>query len=192
MRWDKAEYLALLRRVQTERRTTRETLQEAAGYAIQIVLCAAFLLWAYNLVGAQGVMWAIVSAILVVQPGIEQSISTSAIRIAANLVGGAVGFGVGVFCGTTAGPLLAALVITVFVCEILRLDLGVRTACVATLIVMTSSVGKVSTSSFERLTAVLIGCLVAILLQIVVGTLRHMFGSNAPRPSSQEPSKQGE
>ena len=185
MRWDKTEYLALLRRVQSERRTTLETLREAASYAVQIAICAGVLLGIYEWIGAPGVMWAIVSAILVVQPGIEESITTSAIRIAANVVGGTVGFGVGELFGTRAGPLVGALVVTVFVCEILRLDLGVRTACVATLIVMTSAVGKVSTSSFERLLAVMGGCVVAIVVQVAAEGLRRLVGKGRSSPSGE-------
>ena len=68
------------------------------------------------------------------------------------------------------------MVVTVFVCEILRLDLGVRTACVAALMVMTSPIGSVSSSSFERLTAVLGGCVVAVLVQLVGAGLRRLIG----------------
>ncbi len=182
MRFDKTEYLALLRRVQSERRTTRETLHEAALYALQVILCAILLLWGYSTFHAPSVMWAIVSAILVVQPGLEQSISTSAVRIAANLVGGAIGFAIGALLGTSAVPLLAALVITVFVCEILRLDLGLRTACVATLIVMTSPAGNISASSFERLSAVLIGCLTAVFIQLAMHLPRRLLSHPPAQP----------
>jgi uncharacterized membrane protein YgaE (UPF0421/DUF939 family) len=174
---DQNEALAFLRLVRAERRTTRQTLQLAFLYALQAILSSALLIVGYDLTHARALNWAIISAILVIQPGIEQSLAASAVRIAANLVGGLTGLAIGAFLGDGNPQLLFALLLTVAACELLRLDLGLRTACVATVIVMvTAPDGRVTTSALERLSAVIIGCLTALLVQLLAERLRRLTG----------------
>jgi uncharacterized membrane protein YgaE (UPF0421/DUF939 family) len=174
---------ALLRLIQSSRRTTRQTLAVATIFAVQAVICALVLTFAYARAHAAGAYWAIVSAVLVLQPGIEQSISASAIRIAANLIGAATGLAVGWAFGTGVWQVPLAMVIVCYICEFLRLDLGLRTACVSVVIVMLANEGRVTTTSLERVVAVLVGCVFAVVLQILfdrVGCwLRRRSGASA-------------
>jgi uncharacterized membrane protein YgaE (UPF0421/DUF939 family) len=172
---DQNEALAFLRLIRAERRTTRETFQTAILYALQVILTSLLLIAGYGLADSHALIWALVSAVLVIQPGIEQSLAASAIRIAANLVGGVIGLAIAQLLGLGHPQLLLAILLTVFACELLRLDLGLRTACVATIIVMTITIdGRVTTSAFERLSAVLIGCLTAVLVQFLIDRLRRL------------------
>jgi uncharacterized membrane protein YgaE (UPF0421/DUF939 family) len=180
--FDRNERLALSRIVLSQRKTNRESLQLACLYAVQVLISASLLLAGYHVTHAGGVLWALVSSILVLQPGIEQSIAASAVRIAANTVGGLIGFVVGATLGTGIPQMLLALVATVFASEFCRLDLGLRTACVATVIVMTTNDGRVVTSSTERFSAVLIGCVLAVIVQLVAEQARRAFGWNDPVP----------
>jgi uncharacterized membrane protein YgaE (UPF0421/DUF939 family) len=41
------------------------------------------LLWGYDLAGGQGAVWAIITAILILQPGLDSSLSASGVRIVA-------------------------------------------------------------------------------------------------------------
>ena len=174
---DQNEALAFLRLVRAERRTTRQTLQLAFLYALQAILSSALLIVGYELTHARALHWAIISAILVIQPGIEQSLAASAVRIAANLVGGLIGLAIGALLGDGHPQLLFSLLLTVAACELLRLDLGLRTACVATVIVMiTAPDGRVTTSALERLSAVIVGCLTALLVQLLADRLRRLTG----------------
>jgi uncharacterized membrane protein YgaE (UPF0421/DUF939 family) len=184
---DRNEVLALSRLVLAQRKTSRESLQLACLYTVQVLVTAAILLTGYHLAGAKGVLWALVSSVLVLQPGIEQSIAASAVRIAANTVGGLIGLLIGATLGTGVPQLLLALVTTVFASEFLRLDVGLRTACVATLIVMTTNDGRVLTSSPERLSAVLIGCLVAISVQLLIEKIRKALGWHSPHSPTAPP-----
>jgi uncharacterized membrane protein YgaE (UPF0421/DUF939 family) len=188
---DKNERAAFLRLIQSDRRSTTQTFLFASLWTLQALSSAALLISGYAAFHARGVYWAIVSAILVLQPGIEQSIAASAVRIAANIVGGAIAFAVGRFCGVGAWQLLLGLALTVICCEILRLDLGLRTACVAAVIVLTANDGQVTTSSLERLSAVLIGCFLAVGIQLIVEGLRRALTRAAPpaaaSPGASEP-----
>jgi len=94
------------------------------------------------------------------------------------------GFAIGEFFGTGPIPLPTAITATVIIAELLRLDLGLRTACVATVIVMTTSEGHVATSSIERHCGVLIGCLVAVMVQMLAEALRRILGWKNSRPKS--------
>lgn len=168
MRPEHFERPALLTLIQSPRRTTRQTLAVATMFAVQSVICTLILTFAYARAHSAGVYWAIVSAVLVLQPGIEQSISASAIRIAANLIGATTGLAIGWAFGTGVWQVPLAIVLVCFICEFLKLDLGLRTACVSVVIVMLANEGRVTTTSLERVAAVLAGCVVAVILQIVL------------------------
>jgi len=184
---DQNEALEFLRLIRAERRTTRQSFQAAILYALQVLLSCLLLIVGYQLAHAAALTWALVSAVLVIQPGIEQSLAASAVRIAANLVGGLIGLAIGQFIGLGYSEVLLAILLTVFVCELLRLDLGLRTACVAVIIVMTSIDGRVTTSAAERLSAVLVGCLTAVLVQFLIDHLRRLTNWTDPLLSFSKP-----
>jgi len=166
------------------RPTVRETAIFAALYIAQAVVCILALKGLYAAIGWLGVLWAMISAVLALQPGIAQSLATSVVRILANTVGAVVGYLVGRSLGNGLWQLLTALAVVVVVCEAARLDLALRTACVAVIIVLTTNDGRVGTSSFERFSAVLIGCGMAMLVQILTDLLRHAFFSESlPTPT---------
>ncbi len=182
---DRNERLAFARLILSQRTTNRQSLQLACIYTLQVLISGSILLLGYQWLHAKGVLWAMVSAILVLQPGIEQSVAASAVRIAANTVGGLIGVAIGESFGTGPAQILFALTVTIFVSELCRLDVGLRTACVATLIVMTANGGGavgVISSSFERFSAVLIGCLLAVAVQMGAEYVRRLFGWTNPPP----------
>lgn len=186
MRPEDFERPALLRQILAPRQTTRQTLAVATLFALQAVICTVVLSIAYRMAHVSAVTWAIVSAILVLQPGIQQSISASAVRILANLIGATVGFIVGRAFGPGAWQVPVALVIVAYVCEGLRLDLGLRTACVSVVIVMLANEGRVATSSVERLAAVLIGCAFAVVLQLLFDRARRWLGRATTAPPAHQ------
>jgi uncharacterized membrane protein YgaE (UPF0421/DUF939 family) len=165
------------------RPTVRETAIFAALYIAQATVCILALKVLYAAVGWLGVLWAMISAVLALQPGTAQSLATSVLRILANTVGAIVAYVVGRYLGNGLWQLLAALTLVVIVCESLRLDPALRTACVAVLIVLTANDGHVRTSSIERFSAVLIGCGTAMAVQVITDFLRHLlFSRTLPTP----------
>jgi hypothetical protein len=159
------------------RETMRESIILGAIYAAQAVICAALLSFGYERAQAPGLGWAIISAILVLQPGIQASVATSIARICANVVGAAVAVGVERWAGLGTWQLLVAILIVVFICEALRLDMGLRAACVSVVIVMTFRETRVVLTSVDRSISVIIGSALAVIVQVAGSRLKHwIFG----------------
>jgi uncharacterized membrane protein YccC len=153
--------------IKLPRPTMLETLELAALYAGQAVVCVLLLDWVYGHFGWSAAFWAVISAILALQPGWSQSVVTSVIRIIATLVGAGVALLVSWVHFHPELQLIVALVIVVFVCELLRLDTALRTACVSVVIVLTVNAGHILSTGEERFFATIIGCFSALLVQLV-------------------------
>ena len=166
-----AEAKALRETLKLSQPTLRETMLVAVLYAIQAVICVVLLKWLYSHENWNAVLWAIISAILALQPGLSQSVVTSIIRIAANTVGAAVALGASRINLHPELRLILALVVIVFTCELLRLNLALRTACVAAIIVLSTSEGHYFVSGTERFTATVMGCLMALVVQLLTDAL---------------------
>ena len=163
------------------RRTTLQSLTAALFFSTEVGVATASITGLYALVArshpkaAGGVTWAIVSAVLVLYPGITQSLAAALLRIAANLLGSGIGFLVGYFVGTDTPELILALIGTIVAGELLRMDLALRTACVAAVIVMSANEHHVGTSVVERLISVAVGCAAALVIQVAARPLRRFL-----------------
>jgi len=173
---DQNEHLALSRLLLGRPRTVRQALAAATLFAGQAVVCAVLLLWGYGYFKKPAGNWAIMSACLALQPGLVQSIGASLVRIAANVVGAIIGLAVGSLLGVGGWQLIVALVAVVFACQLLRLDLALRSACVTVIIILTFNHGNVLLTGLERSSAVIIGCSLAVIVQMVIEGLREWFG----------------
>ena len=170
------------------RPTLRATMAVAAVYALQATGCVVALYWGYDRTGYPGVTWAVVSAILALQPGLHQSVVTSVVRVLANTVGagvalavGHVGGRLGPVAGTVPAQVAVSIAVVVFACELLRLGQALRTACVAAVIVLSANhMGQLSSSAEERFAATVIGCGTALAAQVVT----DLVGRSLPRRSA--------
>jgi uncharacterized membrane protein YgaE (UPF0421/DUF939 family) len=184
-----SKYLA---RVQAPRRTTKQSLALAAVFAAEVLLAGVILFYSYAFFKANGYYWAFISAILVLQPGLEQSLTSALVRIVANILGAAIGLIVGTYLHVEVPQIFIAVIAVVFLCELFRLDLGLRSACVSVIIVMTNHTeGKLTTSSLERCIAVIAGCMLAVLLQLIIERLlaRLKLLPHLPDPPAPTPLK---
>ena len=147
--------------------------------ALEAAICCVVIISAYNYAHFAGAMWAVVSAVLVLQPAFEQSLSTALIRVVANLFGAAVGSFVTVSHGHSTEDICVALAVVIIVGERLRLDKGLRSACASVVIVMMSTDSSVLHRGVERASSVAIGCAIALVLQLamqpIVAQLDHVF-----------------
>jgi uncharacterized membrane protein YgaE (UPF0421/DUF939 family) len=80
------------------------------------------------------------------------------------------------------GPVAVAvaLVVVILLCELLRLDMGLRSACASLLIVTLSPDPSLLHRGELRAVAVIVGCGIALLLQLALywaGKQRHMAAS---------------
>jgi uncharacterized membrane protein YgaE (UPF0421/DUF939 family) len=159
--------MAILQAIQAQRESNRETFAEACVYAGQSVVATVLVLAAYRWAGKSGGMWAAVSAVLVLQPGFRRSLAASAIRVIANLLGVGIGTVMGILIPDRVLAVCISLVLIVLLCEAMRLDMGVRSACASVLIVAIGSDPLIA-RGIERATAVSIGCGMALALQLML------------------------
>jgi uncharacterized membrane protein YgaE (UPF0421/DUF939 family) len=145
-------------------------MRDTVVQGIEAIACTYLLFYGFKAFGKQDAIWALVSAVIVLRPGFEDSLRASQVRIAANLVGGAVGLAAGLTLGMGAGPIALALFIVILVCYWKPLQPGVRSACAGVVIVMMHE-GSVRQSAFGRFSAVVIGCLAAM----AIGYLGHQI-----------------
>lgn len=161
------------------RELSRKSLVEGMIMALEASICTVVLVNGYNHFHLAGVMWAVVSAVLVLQPAFDQSFSTALIRVVANLFGAAVGSFVTVSHGHTVEDICVALAVVIIVGERLRLDKGLRSACASVVIVMMSTESSVLHRGVERASSVAVGCAVALILQLfmqpIVSHLDRVF-----------------
>src|ERR1700685_1553912 len=98
----------------------------ATRYGVELLTSIMILLWGYHMARAQGAVWAIITAILILQPCLDKSMSASGVFIVATLLGASAG---------TVAALLAGVLVTVILCHLSHLDLHVRVACLTVPIV---------------------------------------------------------
>jgi uncharacterized membrane protein YgaE (UPF0421/DUF939 family) len=159
--------MPLLSDIQAQRQTDRETVLESCAYAAQAAIAATLVIVLYRWMGSGSAMWAAVSAVLVLQPRFRRSLAASAIRVIANLLGAGVGVLVSLAVPQQILAEAIALIVIVLLCEVARLDTGVRSACASVLIV-TMAPGSLVERAIERASAVCIGCAVALVLQLAL------------------------
>lgn len=148
-------------------RPWQRSLTLASVFAFNAAVSCAILFTAYHFMrGGASVGWAIVSAILVMIPDLKQTVSTALARVAANIVGALSGLIVVKLLGEGPLQVTGAVVLVSYVCHLLRLDLGLRTACVSVVIVMLTHPHEIEVTSLERFVAVVVGCGVGVACQL--------------------------
>jgi uncharacterized membrane protein YgaE (UPF0421/DUF939 family) len=178
---------SFLKHVQAPRRLTRASAVAAAFYAAQAVVCTFVVIAIYNRFELGSAMWAVVSAVLVLQPGLEQSYGASVTRFISNLIGAITGALVDKLHGHGPADVMLALVLVVGFCELLRLDQGLRSACASAAIVMMSVGGAVVAHATERrVLAVVIGCTTALAVRLLFERIEQRLrpGIAGPRPAA--------
>ncbi len=177
----------ILRLAQANRPSTPHTWTLASIAAAQAAVSAIILIYGYRFAGERQVIWAVVSAVLVLQPGFHQSLAASVTRMIANIVGAVTGLVVGLLVPEPTAAVVVALVLVILQCELYRLDLGVRSACASVIIVMMAGNGPTWENSVHRVVAVAIGCSLAIILQLLTDPILRRLGmaTAAQTPAAQ-------
>ena len=164
-----------LQLIQAQRPSDRQSLKTAAVYAAQVLVSSSLLLVGYHFINERQSVWALVSAMAVTEPALQQSIAASATRIVASIVGGVAGMLAAHFLGYGAWQFLLTIVVVVFICERLRLDSAVRNACITVVIVMMFQEGHVFAWGAGRVAAVIVGCVVALMVQLAFDRVEKLF-----------------
>lgn len=132
----------------------------------------------YNDIG-----WCLISVMLVLSADGKDSVPLAITRIKANVAGAFVGVLSLLISPTNMWILSAALVVTLALCYLFKLDNGIRSALAATIIIMLHDKGKnVWDTSIERITAVLAGCALGLVITFIfhfrVTSKTSVTGSN--------------
>lgn len=144
------------------------------SYALRAAASASLALATFHLLGAEAGIWAVVSALVVIQPDESTSVGAALQRVIANLVGVAVGL----VCAWLLGrwpPLALAVGVAMVaaLCRTLRIDVAARSACVALAIVLLKGPSEALGSSRLRVFGVLTGCGVALLVSVVAAQIER-------------------
>lgn len=112
-------------------------------------------------------LWAIISAILVLQPDPVATRRNSLVRFAATAIGAAASVGAVAIGLQGTWAFLVALVVTCTLCAALRLEDGLRPACVCTAVLLVRPDGPVAQAdelrfAIDRILAVIGGGVVAL------------------------------
>ena len=161
------------------RRSLRTALRAAVlawsprAYEFRLV-CAALLAGVLARWAHLSMLWAIISAILVLQPDPQATRRNTLIRFIATLIGGAASVGV-VALGLRGVPAFAvALVVTCTICAALALEEGLRPACVATAVLLIRPDAPATQAeelrfAIDRILAVTGGGVVSLLIAQIPG-----------------------
>ena len=163
-----------------QRRTVREALRDAVqawsprAYEARLVLTAVVTGLLARWLGLSA-LWAIISAILVLQPDPVATRRNSVTRFAATLIGGAASVGAVAIGLEGTLAFLVALVVTCTVCAALALEEGLRAGCICTAVLLVHSGGGPVAQADElrfaiaRILSVIAGAVVALGVSYLPG-----------------------
>jgi len=112
--------------------------------------------------------WSLISVMLVMSADGKDSMQLALTRIKANIIGACVG----VLCLLIMQPnmwlITIALIITLALCYLLKLDAGIRSALAATIIILLHEEGKhLWDTAIQRIIAVLAGCVLGLIITFI-------------------------
>jgi uncharacterized membrane protein YgaE (UPF0421/DUF939 family) len=149
---------------------------EAIIFSAKAAVAAVIAALLYGLFELPGAPWvAAVSAVLVTQPSLHSSLKASLLRVTANLAGA---FGGAVLLVIIGQPIMAmaiGVMLTGLLCYLLKQDDALRPAFVAVIIVTLTGVTAGWRSPLNRVAAVVIGCVCALIIGFLFDKLADSF-----------------
>ena len=149
-----------------------EAIIFSAKAAVSTVVAAL----AYEWFALPGTAWvAAVSAVLVTQPDLHSSLKISLLRVVANLFGAFGGAALSVAIGQPIVAMAIGVMLTGLVCYLLKQDDALRPAFVAVVIVTLIGDSGKWHSSLDRVLAVVIGCVCALVVGFLFDKISGWF-----------------
>lgn len=157
---------------------------KAAVSAVVAALC-------YKLFDLPGAPWvAAVSAVLVTQPNLHSSLQASFMRVVANLAGAFGGAALSILIGQPIIAMAIGVMLTGLICYFLKQDDALRPAFVAVVIVTLIGDSGKWNNSLDRVAAVIVGCLCALVVGFLFdklsGTLDPFRKDDEKKPDHSE------
>jgi uncharacterized membrane protein YgaE (UPF0421/DUF939 family) len=149
---------------------------EAIVFSTKAAVATVAAVLSYECIKLPGAPWvAAVSAVLVTQPDLHASLKASLMRVVANLAGA---FGGAALLAVTGQPVVAMAVgvlLTGLICYLLKQDDALRPAFVAVIIVTLIGENDKWHSSIDRVIAVVIGCVCALVVGFLFDKISRLF-----------------
>jgi uncharacterized membrane protein YgaE (UPF0421/DUF939 family) len=135
--------------------------------------------------------WCLISVILVLSPEGKDALELSLTRIKANLVGAATGILILLIQIPSPWNIVAGAMISLFVCDQLKLNSGARSTLAAVIIILLHPEEgmHVWDSALSRVIAVILGCLLGLIITYVFHSLIKI---NEPALNSEAEKKERE
>lgn len=112
--------------------------------------------------------WAIVSMLLVSHAHATASARLALLRVGANIIGAGTAFAVLAIGGNGIPAVMAAMVLVGIFCHLARLDDGLRSAYVSTVIVLVADRVELLAEPLERVGSVVFGSCLGVLASLVI------------------------
>jgi uncharacterized membrane protein YgaE (UPF0421/DUF939 family) len=145
---------------------------EAVVFSVKAAVSALTGALGYKLFGLPGAPWvAAVSAVIVTQPSLHSSFRASLWRVTANLAGAFGGAALGLVIGQPLAAMSVGVMLTGLVCYLLKQEDMLRPAFVAVVIVTLSGESAQWRVSVNRVEAVIVGCLCAMIVGLLFDKL---------------------
>jgi uncharacterized membrane protein YgaE (UPF0421/DUF939 family) len=149
---------------------------EAIIFSVKATVAAVIGALCYKLFDLPGAPWvAAVSAVLVTQPSLHSSLQASLMRVTANLAGAFGGAALSIIIGQPLVAMAIGVMLTGLVCYLLKQDDALRPAFVAVIIVTLTGETAGWHSPLDRVAAVVIGCVCALVVGFLFDKLADAF-----------------
>jgi uncharacterized membrane protein YgaE (UPF0421/DUF939 family) len=149
---------------------------EAIIFSLKAAVAAVIGALCYKLFDLPGAPWvAAVSAVLVTQPSLHSSFQASFMRVIANLAGAFGGAVLLVIIGQPLAAMAIGVMVTGLLCYLLKQDDVLRPAFVAVIIVTLTGETAGWHSPLNRVAAVVIGCVCALVVGFLFDKLSDAF-----------------
>jgi uncharacterized membrane protein YgaE (UPF0421/DUF939 family) len=132
-------------------------------------------------------IWAVVSAVVVIQPEVKASMASVTLRVVANLMGATVGISMAEAAYVPQFLcLFAAMLVLTGLCRVLQISAAARSACVSASVVLLKDPEGIHGSWKLRVLGVVLGCAVSVLVTAVVWWYEHHWVDASPQTSPEE------
>jgi uncharacterized membrane protein YgaE (UPF0421/DUF939 family) len=101
----------------------------AVRYGVETISTTVILVWGFRAIGWPGAVWAIITAILALHPGLGRSLRASRVRMAATLLGASIGMVSSLVLGGSTLAFLVGILATILTCYQCRLGRHLRQTC---------------------------------------------------------------
>lgn len=145
-------------------------LKRAFKAAIAAVLATIY----YQALNLPEGYWAVISAVIVMETSVQDSLRLSWFRFAGTAIGAIMGLIWILLLGSTPWSVGIAILITTVICSVLNLPESYRLASVTAAIVILASHTHPVSFAFQRFTDVSVGILIALLVSILIFPEKHI------------------